>query len=37
MTISSGEITVVDRTMTDCTWAAKVKCTEVHRSKCSLK
>ena len=30
---SSGEITTVDRTMTDCAWAAKVECTGVRRIK----
>ena len=32
MPISSREFTAVDGTMTDCAWAAKVKCTWAWKS-----
>ena len=33
MPISSGKFTAVDGTMPNCAWAAKMKCTSVHRTK----
>ena len=33
MPVSSREFTAVDGTMTNCAWAAKVKCTWIHRIK----